>query len=237
VKNPGSPSHPRLPYWVWAGLRVTLVALGFAGVFLGPAMLGYLPSVLSEPLEQPGRVLLPFLFLVLGCACLVGARALRPPLHRPAREVFGGMLGWLAFVAGSFVFGAGGGLLGVPLLIIGAWLVTRRDKAEAQLLMDEGPDGHAWLLPGLRKLARRGATVEGVVSDLAERFELDAKQRALAYTELARVQADIQGLAPRVRDGLQARSRAISKARRRFPMLDSETTAALMDKASMARER
>jgi hypothetical protein len=227
----------RLPRWLWELLRVGLTAVGFLGVFLGPALFGALPSMVMGDETRQSALIMPFAFLGLGVLCLVLARWLRPPLARAPRAVFGALVGWLAFCVGALVFGAGGGWLGVPLLVVGALLVTRAQRAESRLLLDEGPEGCPWLVPALHRLAQRPLPLDELVAQMAERFDLDEREQGQALSDLQQIVDGLLMLAPRVQAGLSARSRAIKLARRRYPFLDHDTAAAMIDRASKARER
>lgn len=232
-----TPTEPSRSAHAREALRVALTVVGFLGVFMGPASVGALPGLVAPADARAGGLWVPFLLFGLGVSCLVFARRLRPPPVRSTLTVFGALVGWLAYCFGALLFGAGGGLLGLPLLVLGAWLVTRAQRAGEQLGLDESPEGKPWLVPALERLALRSMPLDALVRQIAERFDLNPAEQGEALAEIQRVVDDIQQLAPRMHEGLDARARALKLARRRHPYLDTGTAAALLDRATMLRER
>lgn len=124
------------------GHPIALTVAGL-GLWIGFASVGMAPST-SAAVANPDRWMLRcFGIIGVGLAGLVAARLLRPWHQRPSQELMGGVIGWLAWVFGATLFGAGGILAGLGLMFFGAWVLSRRRRrkralCEAELARDAG---------------------------------------------------------------------------------------------------
>ena len=122
--NPPRRSDPR-----WRPIVHHLAtAIGALSLFAGAAGTGMAPSTLAAA-EDPGRWYTATMsFLALGLVSLALARWQRPWHQHPEREVLGGILGWLAWVFGALLLGAGGNCFALCILALGVWVLVRRHR-------------------------------------------------------------------------------------------------------------
>jgi hypothetical protein len=106
-----------MPRW----MRRLLAWVAATGLVLFSAGVGYAPSMLKASEADTSRALV--IAAICGGWLIIVDTILTPATERiafPRR-----LLGWIAVAIGSFFAGAGGAIIGIPIMLVAWWLLRR----------------------------------------------------------------------------------------------------------------